>query len=233
MKRSCMMLVYSCILTVLLFFADEIHALSAGREKVVQTSSCQLQMEISGKCAMKIVKNMEAEKQLEQRNKKKVQVLIEQRNLRKLEWDKERKKKEKLEKIKKACGVAVTKSEKAVLCRIVEAESGNQDLKGRILVANVILNRVKSKRFPDTISEVVFQYSHGMYQFSPIYDGRYYSVTISETTKKAVEKAMQGVDYSEGALYFMARQYADASNIVWFDSALTKVFTHGGHEFFK
>ena len=88
------------------------------------------------------------------------------------------------------------REERRILERIVEAEAGDQDLKGRILVANVIMNRVKSKRFPDSIKAVVFAHR----QFSPIQNGRYYRVTVSQKTKKAVKKALEGKDYSEGAL---------------------------------
>lgn len=119
--------------------------------------------------------------------------------------------------------------EQRILERIVEAEAGGQDLKGRILVANVILNRVKSNKFPNTVKGVVFAHR----QFSPIQNGRYYQVTISSLTKKAVNKAMNGVDYSSGALYFMCRSAADASNVSWFDRALTRVKIHGCHEFFR
>lgn len=48
------------------------------------------------------------------------------------------------------------KRDKKILQRIVEAEAGDQDIRGRRLVANVILNRVRSSKFPDTIREVVF-----------------------------------------------------------------------------
>ena len=55
-----------------------------------------------------------------------------------------------------------------VLKRIVEAEAGGCDMQGRILVANVILNRVRDSEFPSTITDVVYQRS----QFSPVSDGR-------------------------------------------------------------
>lgn len=121
------------------------------------------------------------------------------------------------------------KAEQAVLERIVEAEAGDQDLKGRILVANVIMNRVKSNHFPNTIKGVVFAHR----QFSPIGNGSYYRVTVSEKTKKAVQKALKGADYSKGALYFMCRRASTPSNVAWFDRALTKVKEYGCHEFFK
>ena len=55
-----------------------------------------------------------------------------------------------------------------VLLKIVEAEAGGEDLTGRLLVANVVMNRVRSASFPNTISEVVYQRSDGTAQFSPI-----------------------------------------------------------------
>ncbi len=54
-----------------------------------------------------------------------------------------------------------------LLANLVEAESGNQDLKGKRLVADVVLNRVESDRFPNTITEVIYQ----DYQFSTVLDG--------------------------------------------------------------
>lgn len=119
--------------------------------------------------------------------------------------------------------------EVAILERIVEAEATGEDLKGKMLVANVILNRVNSKKFPSSIEGVVFQKG----QFSPIRDGRYYKVSIKDSTKEAVSRALQGEDYSQGALYFAARQKASSKNMRWFDSKLTYLFRHGGHEFFK
>lgn len=120
-----------------------------------------------------------------------------------------------------------------VLQRIVEAEAGSEDEDGKLLVANVVLNRVNSSRFPDTVSEVVFQQDGGVTQFSPVASGRFYKVEISEETVSAVGRALMGEDISEGALFFAARKYAGRSQMRWFDSHLDYLFSHGGHEFFK
>ncbi len=120
-----------------------------------------------------------------------------------------------------------------VLQRIVEAEAGNEDEDGKLLVANVVLNRVDSDRFPETVTEVVFQQSKGVTQFSPVASGRIYSVEVSEETIAAVERALAGEDISQGALYFAARKYASSSKMRWFDEKLTFLFRHGGHEFYK
>lgn len=118
------------------------------------------------------------------------------------------------------------------LLRIVESEAGGEDEDGRLLVANVVLNRVNSERFPNTVTEVVFQREKGVSQFSPAGSGRIWSVQISEQTVKAVQRALEGEDISQGALYFAARKYAASDRMRWFDEHLTFLFKHGGHEFF-
>ncbi len=116
-----------------------------------------------------------------------------------------------------------------ILERIVEAESGDQTIKGRQMVANVILNRMKSEKFPDTVREIVFAGR----QFSPVSNGSYYRVKVSSQTKKAVEKALKEKDNTNGALYFMYRAGSDSSNVSWFDRELTKLCEYGCHEFFR
>lgn len=127
----------------------------------------------------------------------------------------------------------LTKEDYEVLLRIVEAEAGGEDEEGKMLVANVILNRVNNEKFPDTVKEVVFQCENGTAQFSPISDGRYDTVTISQETVDAVNRVLEGEDNSKGALYFVSRKAADPDKMKWFDECLTFLFEHGGHEFFS
>lgn len=115
------------------------------------------------------------------------------------------------------------------LLRIVQAESGGCDLKGRILIANVILNRVESDEFPDTISDVVYQ----KHQFSPVNNGSINTCKVSDMTVEAVNRALAGEDYSEGALYFMNRKESSPKNVRWFDRSLEYLFQHEKHEFFR
>ena len=157
-------------------------------------------------------------------NKDRIKCLKSKRN--------DRVKRERAAEIKRYCGVEVAEEDRRILERIVEAEAGGEDHKGKVLVANVVLNRVKSKQFPSTIKEVVFAHRGSVYQFSPIRDGRYYSVTVSEDSKSAVNDALNGIDPSQGALYFMERAIADSDNVSWFDSALTRLFRYHCHEFY-
>lgn len=116
-----------------------------------------------------------------------------------------------------------------ILQRIVQAEAGNCDAKGKILVANVVINRVKSKKFPSTIKGVVY----APRQFSPVGNGSINRVKVTNETVDCVNRALAGEDYSQGALYFMNRSRSKGSNVSWFDSRLQYLFYHGGHEFFR
>lgn len=127
----------------------------------------------------------------------------------------------------------ITEEELDILQRIVEAEAGGEDEEGKLLVANVVLNRVNSEEFPDTVKEVVLQRSERVTQFSPVASGRIWRVEVSDETISAVERALNGEDISEGALFFAARRRANQDKMRWFDTSLTYLFRHGGHEFFK
>ena len=118
------------------------------------------------------------------------------------------------------------------LLKIVEAEAGGEDEMGKILVANVIFNRIKHPEFPSTVTEVVWQNVAGSPQFSPTADGRINTVTVSEETREAVNKAIDGEDYSRGALYFVEESTADQDNVKWFKSDLKYLFKHGVHAFY-
>lgn len=129
--------------------------------------------------------------------------------------------------------ISLSDKDHNTLLRIVEAEATGEDVIGKLLVANVILNRVNHEEFPDTVYKVVFQKTNGCVQFSPTVDGRYESVTITDETVEAVKRALSGEDQSQGALYFSARSKADPSNMNWFDRNLEWLFEYGGHEFYK
>lgn len=119
------------------------------------------------------------------------------------------------------------------LLRIVEAEATGEGYKGKVLIANVILNRVNDARFPNNAYDVVWEKMNGISQFAPTVDGRIETVTISDETREAVNSAINGEDYSEGALFFTVRADANADDMKWFDAALTSLFTYGNHEFYK
>ena len=124
--------------------------------------------------------------------------------------------------------IRLDKADYECLLKIVESEAGICDRKGKILVANVVLNRMNSCSFPDTVTEVVYQKN----QFSPVKNGSIDQVTVSGETREAVSLALSGTDYSQGALFFVASKLADEENMEWFDSSLKYLFEHDGHEFY-
>lgn len=112
-----------------------------------------------------------------------------------------------------------------MLMKIAMAEAGGEDLTGKALVMNVVVNRIRDKEFPDTVEGVIFQPG----QFSPISDGRYYDMVPDEDCHKALYMVVNGWDESQGATYFRT----NVSGETWHSEALQKLFTHGNHTFFK
>lgn len=196
----------------------------AGAEKKVDSSSTKEKTEKETVSAV----NSTAKEQ-ETESKKKAEDAKVAKEAEKKDAEEKQKKSDK----KKDYVIKLNDNEVEILQRIVEAEATGEDVKGKMLVANVILNRVNNKSFPNSVKGVVFQKSGNTYQFSPTKDGRYWSVNISKDTKKAVERVLQGEDDSKGALYFSARSRADKNSMRWFDSHLDFLFQYGGHEFFR
>lgn len=99
-----------------------------------------------------------------------------------------------------------------VLEKCVMAEAGNQDQKTQEMVAAVILNRVKSADYPNSISEVVFQKDGETYQFSCISDGNYDAAVSTEQVNAAVDQALFDYVndmriYPDNVLYFNSNGY--------------------------
>lgn len=126
----------------------------------------------------------------------------------------------------------LSEAEYNALLKLVQAEAGGEDEEGKLLVANVVFNRVKSSRFPDTVWGVIYQKQGGVYQFSPVIGGRMDRMKVSDETRRAVKRALYGEDISRGALYFVARRATADRTMSWFDRNLTWLFAHGGHEFY-
>ena len=87
------------------------------------------------------------------------------------------------------------------LARIINAESGGEMLKGKIAVGNVILNRVRSSYFPNTIYGVIFDRKNGT-QFSPTSNGTIYN-TPSEESIIAAKICLEGYSVNKSILYFV------------------------------
>ncbi len=90
-----------------------------------------------------------------------------------------------------------SESDIALLARLIYGEARGESYQGQVAVGAVVLNRVKSSSFPNTISGVIYQ----KYAFTAVADGQI-NLTPNDTARKAAIAAMNGWDPSYGALYY-------------------------------
>lgn len=113
------------------------------------------------------------------------------------------------------------------LSRIITAESSGESLLGQIAVGDVILNRVKSNQYPNTIWGVIFDRKYGV-QFSPVLDGRIYN-TPTYTSTLAAKICLEGTSLSDDAIFFLNPRTAQSS---WIIKSRDYAYTIGGHDFY-
>lgn len=95
-------------------------------------------------------------------------------------------------------GGAVSRSEELqLLSRIISAESRGEPYQGQVAVGAVIMNRVKHPSFPNTLAGVIYQPG----AFTAIVDGQF-EQDISESSVRAAQDAINGMDPSGGAIYY-------------------------------
>src|SRR5690606_33399003 len=94
--------------------------------------------------------------------------------------------------------VTYTEAEFNLLAKIVQVESGYEGYEGQLAVANVILNRVKSNKFPATIKEVIYSGK----QFPPAHNGLLDKSVPNQSVLKATKDAMNGKNNVGDAVYF-------------------------------
>lgn len=95
------------------------------------------------------------------------------------------------------------------LAKIISAESQGEPLLGKIAVGNVILNRVNSAEFPNTIYGVIFDRKYGT-QFSPVANGTIYNDATWESTV-AAKICLEGYSISNKILYFVNPKFSPNS----------------------
>lgn len=112
-----------------------------------------------------------------------------------------------------------------MLAKIAMAEAEGEDTEGKALVILVVLNRVWSDEFPDTIEEVITQKK----QFAAYENGRYDRVEPDKDCYRALELVqIEKWDESQGAVYF-----ENKSDFTWHSKNLKFLFNHGRHYFYR
>lgn len=107
-----------------------------------------------------------------------------------------------------------------LLAKCVYAESRGEPYVGQVAVAAVILNRVKSSQFPNTISGVIYQ----PWAFTAVNDGQI-NLEPNQTAYNAAKDAMNGWDPSYGCLYYYNPQTA-TSKWIWSRKAVVTIGKH-------
>ena len=113
------------------------------------------------------------------------------------------------------------------LSRIINAEAGNQPFLGKMAVGNVVLNRVRSSQYPNSVYGVIFDRRHGI-QFSPIINGSIYNTPDAESVI-AAKICLEGYSLSGTALYFLNPRIATS---FWIVKNCNYEFSIGGHDFY-
>ena len=111
-----------------------------------------------------------------------------------------------------------------LLARLVYGEARGEPYKGQVAVAAVVLNRVKSSQFPNSVSGVIYQSG----AFSVVNDGQI-NLTPDETAIKAARDAMNGYDPTNGCLYY----YNPAKTTNQWMLSKPVLLVIGNHSFFK
>ncbi|CEG27245.1 cell wall hydrolase [Bacillus sp. B-jedd] len=122
----------------------------------------------------------------------------------------------------------VTAAEKDLMARLVRAEAVGEPYAGKVAVATVILNRVASKDFPNSVKGVVNQVSNGHYAFTPVQNGQI-NKPADAASKRAVNEALAFKGQGKGSLFFYNPKTAVSK---WIFSRQTTV-TIGNHRFAK
>ena len=113
------------------------------------------------------------------------------------------------------------------LSRIISAEAKGESLTGQIAVGNVVLNRVRSTSFPNTVKGVIFDKKYGV-QFTPAANGTIYN-TPAASSVLAAKACLEGYSLSTRALYFFNPSLTSAT---WISSNRPYIMTIGNHKFY-
>lgn len=121
-------------------------------------------------------------------------------------------------------GTSYSNTDVTLLARLIYGEARGENFTGQVAVGAVVMNRVKSSSFPNTISGVIYQ----PYAFTAVADGQI-NFSPDATAIRAAKQAMNGYDPTYGAIYYYNPAIATST---WIFSRKTTI-TIGNHVFAK
>ena len=117
----------------------------------------------------------------------------------------------------------LTEDEKNLLTQLVYSEANNQSEKGKEAVVDVVINRLFNENYPNSVKEIILQ--KGQFQNS----AKLHTLPIEESNRAAVERALNEVDTTNGALFFWNPKLVKSDYM----ASLEVVAIIGDHEFLK
>lgn len=109
--------------------------------------------------------------------------------------------------------VSANVDEVKLLAAIIQCEAGGESYEGQVAVGAVVMNRVKSSRFPNTIQGVIYQKG----QFTPVQTGKLakrLSGKIQQSCYDAAREALSGVDNTGGSLFFCMKKHGKTGLVI-------------------
>lgn len=111
--------------------------------------------------------------------------------------------------------IPVTDAEVTLLARLIDVEAGGEPFRGKLAVGAVVVNRVKDRRFPNTVRDVIYEpkqfYTAGLRRYP----------TPSDESRRAAIAALRGEDPTRGALFFYNPDLAVTTS--WWASRPNKI----------
>ena len=125
-----------------------------------------------------------------------------------------------------ALGISVSETTQStsgdvdLLARLISAEARGEPYAGQVAVGAVVLNRISSPAFPNSMSGVIYQSG----AFTCLQDGQFWG-TVTDSAYKAARDAINGWDPSGGAIYYFNPNTA-TSSWIWSRPVITVIGKH-------
>lgn len=117
----------------------------------------------------------------------------------------------------------MTKAELDLFARLLFAEAQGEPYQGKVAVAAVIINRIQSSQFPNTLNGVVYQ----KYAFESVASGYIWKIQPDASVYQAANEALKGSDPTNGAIYFYnPDKVSNPNNWIWSRKVTLRIGDH-------
>lgn len=119
----------------------------------------------------------------------------------------------------------IAQEDAVLLMQLARSEAGDSGVDAQLIVMNVVMNRLKSKNFPDNIHDIIFAAK----QFQVVTNGSFDNTDINVDSHLALARLEMGEDISDGAIYFESASVTDS----WQSKNREFIFEKFGQRFYR